>query len=163
MHDTLFQNTFPEPQRSINVRATKFTQSKAHDFFLQTDIKQITVRDRHTLKVNNIENLTYFVFCLSIILSALWSFPLLIFFWLCRTECPMTENKLLILHVGKNVFGCHLSFSAIMKKPYADFWPWRVCKRNWFHFYHSGEKGGVIRIHNGRQPWETYVSLLHIA
>lgn len=34
----------------------------------------------------------------------------------------MTENKLLILHVGKSVFGCHLSFSAIMKKPYAAAW-----------------------------------------
>ena len=31
----------------------------------------------------------------------------------------MTENKLLILHVGKSMFGCHISFSAIMKKLYA--------------------------------------------
>lgn len=72
----------------------------------------------------------------------------------------MTENKLLTLHVGKGMFGCHISFSAIMKKPYAAAWAQiyaisdheESVKEIGFTSIIWGEKGGVIRIHNGRQP-----------
>ena len=71
----------------------------------------------------------------------------------------MTENNMLILHVGKSMFGCHISFSAIMKKPYAAAWAQiyaisgheESVKEIGFTSIIRGKKGGVIRIHNGRQ------------
>lgn len=57
-----------------------------------------------------------------------------------------------------------------MKKPYAAAWAQiyaisgheESVKEIGFTSIIRGKKGGVIRIHNGRQLWETYVSVLHI-
>lgn len=58
------------------------------------------------------------------------------------------------------MFGCHISFSAIKKKlyaaPQAQIYAIsgheESVKEIGFTSIIRGEKGGVIRIHNGRQP-----------